>query len=110
MNRKNGTVTAANASAINDGASALVLSTLNRSQSSSVKPIARILSWGDAATKPIDFTIAPSLAIPIALKRAGLEVKDIAKWEINEVPPSCRINLTTGILSCSSSEHQDPWA
>ena len=82
--RKDGTVTAANASAINDGASALVLTTLERSQSSPAKPIARILSWGDAATKPIDFTIAPSLAIPIALKRAGLEIKDIAKWEINE--------------------------
>lgn len=83
--RKDGTVTAANASAINDGASALVLSTLDRSKSLSAKPIARILSWSDAATKPIDFTIAPSLAIPIALKRAGLEIKDIAKWEINEV-------------------------
>lgn len=86
-NRKDGTVTAANASAINDGASALVLTTLEKSKSLSAKPIARILSWGDAATKPIDFTIAPSLAIPIALKRAGLEIKDIAKWEINEVIP-----------------------
>jgi acetyl-CoA C-acetyltransferase len=80
-------VTAANASAINDGASALVLATLARSHSSATKPLARIVSWGDAATKPIDFTIAPSLAIPIALKRAGLEIKDIAKWEINEVSP-----------------------
>jgi acetyl-CoA C-acetyltransferase len=84
--RQNGTVTAANASAINDGASALVLTTLEKSKSLSAKPIARILSWSDAATKPIDFTIAPSIAIPIALKRAGLEIKDIAKWEINEVP------------------------
>lgn len=80
-------MTAANASAINDGASALVLATLERSKTTSAKPIARILSWGDAATHPIDFTIAPSLAIPIALKRAGLEVKDIAKFEINEVCP-----------------------
>jgi acetyl-CoA C-acetyltransferase len=83
--RKDGTVTAANASAINDGASALVLTTLEKSKSLSAKPMARILSWADAATKPIDFTVAPSLAIPIALKRAGLEIKDIAKWEINEV-------------------------
>ena len=80
-------MTAANASAINDGASALVLTTLEKSKYFSAKPMARILSWGDAATKPIDFTIAPSLAIPIALKRAHLEVKDIAKWEINEVLP-----------------------
>ena len=107
MNRKDGTVTAANASAINDGASALVLTTLNRSQSSSVKPLARILSWGDAATKPIDFTIAPSLAIPIALKRAGLEVKDIAKWELNEVhflSLCCGITLTIGIFRSKSCE------
>jgi len=82
-----GTVTAANASAINDGASALVLTTLERSKSSTAKPLARVLSWGDAATKPIDFTIAPSLAIPIALRRARLGIKDIAKWEINEVYP-----------------------
>lgn len=86
-NRKDGTVTAANASSINDGASALVLSTADRAKESSLKPIAKILSWADAATHPIDFTIAPSLAIPIALKRAGLEIKDIAKWEINEVHP-----------------------
>jgi acetyl-CoA C-acetyltransferase len=84
--KKDGTVTAANASSINDGASALVLSTLQKSKDLPGKPIARILSWADAATKPIDFTIAPSLAIPIALKRAGLQVKDIAKWELNEVP------------------------
>lgn len=54
-------------------------------------PIARILGWADAATHPIDFTIAPSLAIPVALGRAGLEVKDIAKWEINEVPASFNV-------------------
>ena len=90
--RKDGTVTAANASAINDGASALVLTTLEKSKSLSINPMARIISWADAATKPIDFTIAPSLAIPIALKRAGLEIKDIAKWEINEVlPPTISI-------------------
>ena len=83
--KKDGTVTAANASAINDGASALVLATLQKSKELAGKPIARILSSADVATKPIDFTIAPSLVIPVALKRAGLEVKDIAKWEINEV-------------------------
>jgi acetyl-CoA acetyltransferase len=59
---------------------------LQKSKELTVKPVARILGWADAATKPIDFTIAPSLAIPVALKRAGLEIKDIAKWEINEVP------------------------
>jgi acetyl-CoA C-acetyltransferase len=103
MGRKDGTVTAANASAINDGASALVLATLSKSKSLPVKPLARILSWSDAATKPIDFTIAPSLAIPIALNRAHLEIKDIAKWEINEVtPPFQKSSLISGICSRKS--------
>lgn len=95
-------MTAANASSINDGASALVLTTLERSKSMIVKPMARILSWADAATKPIDFTIAPSLAIPIALKRVGLEIKDIAKWEINEVNVLPSLIDDIGILGCKS--------
>ncbi|KAK9378693.1 Thiolase, N-terminal domain-containing protein [Kockiozyma suomiensis] len=82
---KNGTVTAGNSSPLNDGASALVLASESAFSSYALSsPIARIISCADAATKPIDFTIAPSLAIPRALSRAGLEVKDIARWEINE--------------------------
>ncbi|ORX72245.1 thiolase [Linderina pennispora] len=81
---KNGTVTAANASTLNDGASALLLMSSDRAKDLSVKPLARIVSFADAATAPIDFTIAPSLAVPIALERAGLAVKDIALWEFNE--------------------------
>lgn len=77
-------MTAANASTLNDGASALLLSTQDHASFLSVKPLARILSYGDAATEPKKFTIAPSLAIPIALKRAGLSISDVSLWEINE--------------------------
>lgn len=81
---KDGTVTAANASTINDGASALLLMDADHASGQGVKPLARIVSYADAATLPIDFPIAPSLAVPIALERAGLSIKDIALWEFNE--------------------------
>ncbi|KAI5797636.1 Thiolase, N-terminal domain-containing protein [Geopyxis carbonaria] len=79
-----GTITAANASSFSDGASAVVLGSAAAAKEAGVSVMARIVSHADAATKPIDFPLAPTLAIPLALKRAGLEVKDIAKWEINE--------------------------
>ncbi|KAJ1738982.1 Acetyl-CoA acetyltransferase, mitochondrial, partial [Coemansia sp. RSA 989] len=81
---KTGTVTAANASTLNDGASALLLMSADQTAEYGVKPLARIVSYADAATLPIDFPIAPSLAVPIALERAGLAIKDIALWELNE--------------------------
>lgn len=85
---KDGTVTAANASTFSDGASAVVLgSKAIAEQHGNNNPnavLARIVGYADAAVKPIDFPLAPTVAIPAALKRAGLEVKDIAKWEINE--------------------------
>ncbi|KAJ2245423.1 Acetyl-CoA acetyltransferase, mitochondrial [Coemansia sp. RSA 455] len=81
---KNGTVTAANASTLNDGASALLLMAAQRAADLGVTPLARIVSYADAATLPIDFPIAPALAVPIALDRAGLAIKDIALWEFNE--------------------------
>ena len=79
-----GTVTAANSSTLNDGASALVLSTEEFAELKDVKPIARILASADAATVPKLFTIAPSLAIPLALKKANLSISDIDLFEINE--------------------------
>lgn len=83
---KDGTVTAANASSFNDGASAVVVvdEELAREHGKGSRVLAKIISSADAATAPIDFTIAPAKAIPIALERAGLSVKDIAVWEINE--------------------------
>ncbi|KAG1139372.1 hypothetical protein G6F37_006702 [Rhizopus arrhizus] len=82
--KKDGTVTAANSSTLNDGASALVLMSRAKAESLGVKPLARIISYADAATAPIDFTIAPSMALPAALEKAGLKKEDISKFELNE--------------------------
>ncbi|TPX75967.1 hypothetical protein CcCBS67573_g02757 [Chytriomyces confervae] len=81
---KGGTVTAANSSTLNDGASAVLLMSEQEAQAQGLTPLARIVSFADAATNPKKFTIAPSIAVPIALERAGLAVKDISRWEINE--------------------------
>ncbi|KAJ1919802.1 hypothetical protein H4219_001711 [Mycoemilia scoparia] len=81
---KDGTITAANSSKLNDGASALTLMTEDKAKELGIKPLARIVSYADAATDPIDFPIAPALAIPIALERANLALKDISLWELNE--------------------------
>lgn len=77
-------MTAANASSINDGASALVLASRSHVEQHKLRPLARVIGVGDAAGLPIDFPTAPSLAIPKALKMAGLSVKDVDFWEINE--------------------------
>ncbi|CAK4071793.1 unnamed protein product [Aphanomyces euteiches] len=82
--RQNGTVTAANASPLNDGAAALVLMSAEKAQAMGLKPLARILGFGDAAQKPIDFTTSPAKAIPIAAKHAKLSLQDIEYHEINE--------------------------
>jgi acetyl-CoA C-acetyltransferase len=82
--RKDGTITAANASPLSDGASALVLMSEEKMKSMNVKPIARILSFADAAQLPQRFTTSPSLAIPKALERAGLRSEDVDYYEINE--------------------------
>lgn len=81
-----GTVTAANSSPLNDGASALVLvnKALAREYGSQSKVLSKILSTADAAVDPIDFSIAPATAVPIALERAGIRKEDVAVWEFNE--------------------------
>lgn len=81
---KEGTVTAANASTLNDGASALILASKEAVEKYGLKPIAKIVSYADAAHAPEWFTTAPSKAIPIALGKAGLSVSDIDFWELNE--------------------------
>ncbi|KAJ3123328.1 erg10, acetyl-CoA C-acetyltransferase [Nowakowskiella sp. JEL0407] len=81
---KNGTVTAANSSTLNDGASGLVFSSLEFAQSRGINPLARVISYADAACEPKKFTIAPSLAIPKALKAAGMNLDDVSLFEINE--------------------------
>jgi acetyl-CoA C-acetyltransferase len=81
---KDGTVTAANASTMNDGAAALVLMSGEKVNELGLKPIAKILSYADAEQAPEWFTTTPSLAVPIALQKSGLSVQDIEYWELNE--------------------------
>ncbi|MCC6724114.1 MAG: acetyl-CoA C-acyltransferase [Saprospiraceae bacterium] len=80
----NGTVTAANASTINDGASALVLVSGKKLKELGLKPLARIASVADAEQEPAWFTTSPTVAAPLALKRAGLTKNDIDFYEVNE--------------------------
>jgi acetyl-CoA C-acetyltransferase len=81
---KDGTVTAANASTLNDGASALVLVSAEKAKELGLKPIAKIRGFADAAQDPMWFTTTPSIAIPKALKHAGVDKKDVGYYEINE--------------------------
>ncbi|KAI1259495.1 acetyl-CoA acetyltransferase [Xylariaceae sp. FL1019] len=81
---KEGSVTAANAAPLNDGAAAVVLMSEAKVKELGVTPIAKILGWGDAAREPERFTIAPALAIPKAIKHAGITEKDVDFYEINE--------------------------
>ncbi len=79
-----GTVTAANASTINDGGAALILTTRRKAEELGIKPLAKILSYADAAQSPEWFTTAPAKAVPKALEKAGLTEKDIDFFEVNE--------------------------
>ncbi|MCZ2101429.1 MAG: thiolase family protein [Chitinophagales bacterium] len=81
---KDGTVTAANASTINDGAAALVLADEATVQANNLKPLARIVSYADGAQEPEWFTTAPAIAAEKALERAGLTINDIDYFEVNE--------------------------
>ncbi|MES2761903.1 MAG: acetyl-CoA C-acyltransferase [Bacteroidota bacterium] len=81
---KNGTITAANASNLNDGAAALLLASKEAVQKYKLKPIAKIIAYADAAQTPEWFTTAPSIAIANVLKSAGLSLNDIDFFEINE--------------------------
>ncbi|HML58787.1 MAG TPA: acetyl-CoA C-acyltransferase [Ferruginibacter sp.] len=81
---KGGTVTAANASTMNDGAAALVLMSKDKAESLGLKPIAIIRGYADAEQEPEWFTTTPSLAVPKAVEKAGLKMEDIAYFELNE--------------------------
>ena len=81
---KDGTVTAANASTLNDGASALILMSEEKAKELNLKPIAKIISYADASQEPKWFTTSPTKAINKALGRANMAVNDIDFWELNE--------------------------
>ncbi len=82
--QKDGTVTAANASKINDGASAMVLMSKEKANALGIKPLAKIIAYSDAEQAPEWFTTSPSKAIPLAVAKAGLKMSDINYFEINE--------------------------
>ncbi|MFT5970109.1 MAG: acetyl-CoA C-acetyltransferase [Flavobacteriales bacterium] len=82
--KKDGTVTAANASTLNDGASALVLMSAEKAAELGLKPLAKIVSYADAAHEAEWFTTAPAKALPIAVAKAGLAISDIEYFELNE--------------------------
>jgi acetyl-CoA C-acetyltransferase len=81
---KEGTITAANASTLNDGASALILASEEAVKAHGLTPLAKIVSYADAAHEPEWFTTAPSLAIPKALEKANLSINHIDYWELNQ--------------------------
>jgi acetyl-CoA C-acetyltransferase len=82
--KKDGTVTAANASSINDGAAAVVLMSAERAAKEGRPVLARLAGWGGTARKPVEFTLAPADAIRKVLGKAGLGARDVDLWEINE--------------------------
>ena len=96
---KDGTVTAANASSMNDGAAAMVLVSGEKLKELGLKPMARIVSYADAEQAPEWFTTSPSIAVPRAVQKAGLKMEDISYWELNEafavvgIENSKRMNL-----------------
>jgi acetyl-CoA C-acetyltransferase len=100
---KDGTITAANASTLNDGASALILASKEAVDKYGLKPLAKIVSYADAAQAPEWFTTAPSLAIPKALEKANLKISDVDFWELNQAFSVVGI-ANTKILGLDSSK------
>ena len=82
--KKDGTVTAANASTINDGAAAMIVMSGRMARDRGITPLFRICGFGDAAKEPVEFTTAPAEAVPRALKHANMDMKDVHFHEINE--------------------------
>jgi len=82
--QKDGSVTAANSSVISDGAAALVLMSRETADRLGIKPLAVVKGYGDAAVEPLEFPIAPALAIPNALKNANVSPSEVDAYEINE--------------------------
>jgi len=94
FNKENGSITAANASSINDGASAVVLAGEKAVLKHSLDPLARIVGWGSGALRPDRFPAAPVVAVENALSKAGLGIPDIDFWEINEAFAAVTIWIT----------------
>jgi acetyl-CoA C-acetyltransferase len=96
--QKDGTVTAGNASKINDGAAALVLTTAAHAAAVGKKPLARIVAHASLAQKPEWFTTAPAGAVKVVLERAGMKAADIDLWEVNEAFAVVALAFILGLL------------
>lgn len=98
---KEGTATAANSSTINDGAAAVILMSKEKAKELGLTPIAKILGFADAAQDPMWFTTTPSIAIPKAMKMAGIDKKDVGYYEINEAFAAVAIanNMKLGLTA-----------
>ncbi|KAI6226221.1 hypothetical protein M3Y99_01322100 [Aphelenchoides fujianensis] len=79
-----GTITAANASSLNDGAASLVVVSESFLKAEGLKPLAKVVGYAEAGRAPVDFTVAPINAVEILLQKSGLDKKEIARWEVNE--------------------------
>ncbi|KAI0723412.1 thiolase [Earliella scabrosa] len=101
--KNGGTITPANSSSLNDGASALILMSAEKAKELGLKPLAKVISYADAGVDPIDFPEAPAFAIPAALERAGLKLDDIAQFEINEAF-SVVVRIAEKVLGVDSSK------
>ena len=103
--KKDGTVTAANASTVNDGAAAVLLMTKDKALSLGLKPLSYIRGYADAEQAPLWFTTSPSVALPVALQKAGLKKEDINFWELNEafsvvgIENAKRLGIDSSILN-----------
>ena len=103
--KKDGTITAANASTMNDGAAAVLLMTKDKALSLGLKPLSYIRGYADAEQAPLWFTTSPSVALPVALKKAGLKKEDINFWELNEafsvvgIENAKRLGIDSSILN-----------
>lgn len=82
--QKDGTITAANASTLNDGAAACILMSESAIKSLNIKPLAKIIGYTDYALEPIDFGIAPAFAIEKLLQKTGVQKNEVSHWELNE--------------------------
>jgi len=95
--KQGGSITPANSSNLNDGASALILMSAEKAKELGLKPLARVVSYADAGVDPVDFPSAPTIALPLALQKANLTIDDITMFEINEAF-SCVVRIAEKVL------------
>lgn len=106
--KKDGTVTAGNASGINDGASALIVASASQAKKLGKEPLAIVKSWGHAGCDPAKMGIGPAIAIPAALQKAGLSLKDIGLF-VNQRSICCTVSSGSKRIGTRSKKYQCEW-